>query len=207
MTPEGTPRVDGPRPWDPVLEFWFGPPGTPPLGRSAAWFSKDPAFDRAVRERFEALVGRAAGGGLDAWSEEPRGALARIVLLDQFPRNMYRGEARAFAYDAFALTASREAQERGFDRDLALDERWFVYLPMMHAEDIEAQDRCVAAFLRLVDEAPAALRGPMAGALEFARRHRHVIDRFGRFPHRNAALGRPSTPEEVRYLSEPGAGF
>jgi len=190
-----------------VLAFWFGPPGAPPLANATHWFSADPAFDAAVRERFEGLVSRAAAGELEAWRESPPGALALVMTLDQFPRNLYRGSRRSFACDPAALDVSLDAQARGFDRALAPVERWFLYLPLMHAESLPRQQRSVALFEALAAEAPPAVREALASAADFARRHRDVIARFGRFPHRNRALGRASTPEEAAFLEQPGSSF
>jgi uncharacterized protein (DUF924 family) len=190
-----------------VLAFWFGPPGAPPLANVGRWFSVDPTFDEAVRARFEGLVTRAAAGELETWRETPPDALALVVTLDQFPRNLYRGSARAFACDPAALDVSLDAQARGFDRALAPVERWFLYLPLMHAESLAHQQRSVALFEALAAEAPPAAREALASGADFARRHRDVIARFGRFPHRNRALGRASTPDEVTFLEQPGSSF
>jgi uncharacterized protein (DUF924 family) len=180
-----------------VLDFWFGPP---PLAPKAAWFRKDPAFDETIRTRFSAVVEEALAGGLD-WPG-PRGTLARILVLDQFPRNLFRGQARAFAGDARALALALGLIDSGEHLALHPLERWFVYLPLEHAEDLPMQDRSVALFTALGAEAPA-----MADALDYAVRHRDVIQRFGRFPHRNPALGRASTAGELAYLTTPGSGF
>jgi uncharacterized protein (DUF924 family) len=190
-----------------VLSFWFGPPGSAPLARAERWFALDPAFDEEVRERFEGLVASAAAGALEAWRESPPGAVALVLVLDQFPRNLYRGSARAFACDAAALDVCLDAQSRGFDRALAPVERWFLYLPLMHAESPAHQQRSVALFEALAAETPPPVGDALAEAADFARRHRDVIARFGRFPHRNGALGRASTPEEIAFLEQPGSSF
>jgi uncharacterized protein (DUF924 family) len=130
-----------------------------------------------------------------------------VIVLDQFPRNLYRDSPRAFAHDAAARDVALDAEARGFDRALALVERWFLYLPLMHAEDPQLQERSVALLDSLAGTAPPSLREALAGAADFARRHRDVIARFGRFPHRNRALARASTPEELAYLAQPGSGF
>jgi uncharacterized protein (DUF924 family) len=181
-----------------VLAFWFG---APPLAVRTEWFRKDPAFDEAIRERFGARVDAAIDGRL----APPQGAestLARLILLDQFPRNLFRGQARAFAGDPQALALALALIEHGAERALHPLQRWFVYLPLEHAEDLALQDRSVALFAALAAEAPG-----FDSALDYAERHRDVIRRFGRFPHRNAALGRESTPEELAYLATPGSGF
>ncbi|MCX7891436.1 MAG: DUF924 domain-containing protein [Burkholderiales bacterium] len=186
----------------PVLAFWFGGAGSAESGRPRdCWFRKSDAFDAEIRERFGALHGAAHAGALDAWAETPLAALALLVVLDQFPRNLYRGTPRAFASDARALAVARKAVWRGFDRVLAPVARWFVYLPFEHAEDLTAQRESLRLFARLAGD-PAS-----ATAIDYARRHYDVIARFGRFPHRNAILGRPSTPEEAEYLRQPGSGF
>lgn len=181
-----------------VLAFWFG---EPPLAARAEWFRKDPDFDEAIRQRFGALVDAALAGTLPP----PQGAnpaLARLIVLDQFPRNLFRGQARAFAGDAQALALALALIDRGEDRALQPLQRWFVYLPLEHAEDAALQDRSVTLFAALAAQAP-----DMAGALDYAERHREVIHRFGRFPHRNAALGRTSSAEELAWLALPGSGF
>jgi uncharacterized protein (DUF924 family) len=185
-----------------VLDFWFGAPGTPAHGqRRAEWFRKSDAFDAGVRARFLALYESAAAGGLSAWVSAPRSLLALIVVLDQFPRNMFRDQPRAFATDAQALAAAQRMVADGWDRQLSPLERSFVYLPFEHAEDLAMQARALELFGALADE-------PVVGdVLEWARKHHAVIVRFGRFPHRNAILGRASTPEELAFLAQPGSSF
>src|SRR5512135_3515327 len=164
-----------------VLSFWFG--NKSEYGkRRKEWFSKDAAFDAAIRERFLALYEAAAHGDLARWQDESGDCLALIVLLDQFPRNMFRGSARAFASDGRALDAARHALAMGYDREMLPVERMFTYLPFEHFE--ETND-----------------------VYQYAARHHEIIARFGRFPHRNEALGRRSTPEELEFLKQPGSGF
>jgi len=192
-----------------VLEFWLGDARRDPgavADRVECWFQSDRALDAEVRERFAPWVERAAAGELDAWKATPEGLLALVILLDQFPRNLHRGTADAFVHDAAALALCREAIETGADRALAPVERSFLYLPLEHAEDREAQAHCVRAFEGLAGGCAPAWRGAVENFLGYARAHHEVIERFGRFPHRNAALGRASTPEEERYLAE-GGGF
>ncbi len=175
-----------------VLEFWFAE------SNKANWFKKDPAFDAECR-RFEALHERAAAGQLAAWQYTPDGALALVLCLDQFPRNLYRGTPRAFATDAKARAVSDWAVDRDFDLHFKTgDHRLFFYLPFEHSEDLDDQHRAVE-LVRTRCTDPEQLR--------YAHLHRDVIARFGRFPHRNAVLGRPSTPDEEEYLRQPGAGF
>ena len=181
-----------------VLDFWFGPP--PPVARDA-WFRKDPAFDASIRGRFGATIAAALAGAFGEWCTTPRGALARVIVLDQFTRNAHRDTPLAFAGDARALATASEAVERGFDAKLDKYGRWFLYMPFEHAEDPRAQERSLALFGALSRETGDA------GALEWAEKHAAVIRRFGRYPHRNAILGRASTPEEVAFLAQPGSGF
>jgi len=188
--------------FSPVLDFWFGAADSPDRGRArACWFRKSGDFDTQIRSGFLRLQERAAAGKLAKWERTPLAALALVVVLDQFPRNMFRGEARAFATDAQALRVARRMVERGFDRLLRPVERWFVYLPFEHAEDMAAQRRSVALFAGLAADPDSA------GTIDYARRHFDIIARFGRFPHRNALLGRESTPEETLFLSQPGSSF
>jgi len=181
-----------------ILDFWFGEP--PPAERDH-WFRKDPAFDAAIRDRFGATISAACAGGFGEWCHDPRGALARVIVLDQFTRNVYRGTPDAFSGDARALATSEDAIDQGFDRRLGAYERWFLYMPFVHSEDRPMQDRAVALFTALAAE--AGLDSP----LSWTKRHAEVIRRFGRFPHRNAILGRASTPEELAFLATPGSTF
>jgi uncharacterized protein (DUF924 family) len=185
-----------------VLDFWFGAPESAEYGKPReAWFKKDAGFDRQLRDRFSRLHAAAAAGELDGWTATPRGSLALIVLLDQFSRNMFRDTPQAFAFDSRALGVAQNAVAAGFDQALLPVERMFLYLPFEHSEHPDHQDRCVELFERL------QTFPEMAAPIDYARRHREVIARFGRFPHRNRILGRPSTPEEEDYLSRPGSGF
>ncbi len=184
-----------------ILDFWFGRPGTPDYGNEReVWFRKSPAFDAAIRSRFGDAIETALAGGFAEWSA-PRPALARIVLLDQFTRNVFRGTPRAFAGDARALRLAGEVAERGDDRALIAEERWFAYMPFVHAESTLAQQRAVELFRRLRDETG------LADPLEWAEKHAEVVRRFGRFPHRNAILGRTSTSDELAFLAMPGSRF
>lgn len=187
-----------------IFDFWFLPAGAPGAGAARAeWFRKDEAFDREIERRFGPLIEQALSGGLHHWDAGgPQPALARILLLDQFTRNVFRGTPRAFAGDRLALQAAQDMVDG--DEDLALPplQRAFVYLPFEHAEDIGMQHQAVALFTRL-----AAAGAGFGSMLDYAHRHRDVIERFGRFPHRNAILGRPSTPAELAYLQQPGSGF
>ena len=188
---------------DAVLDFWFGASGSGEFGSARkAWFSKDAAFDAAVRERFGVLVERALRGELEAWGAEPRSSLAQILLLDQFTRNAFRGTARSFAGDARALAAASRMVGSRQDAALPPFMRAFVYLPFEHAEGLAMQDEAIRLFTKLLNEAPQH-----ADMLDYAHRHRDVIERFGRFPHRNEILGRQSTAEEIAFVKQPGSAF
>ncbi len=183
---------------DAVLNAWFT---DGPDTQRTAWFTKDPAFDETLRTGFADALQEARQCALDGWAETPSGALALIILLDQVARNIHRGNPESFAGDAQALKLARRLAEAGDDRRLTPTQRIFAYLPFEHSEALADQDRSVALFESMRD-APE-----MQSVIDFAHRHRAVISRFGRFPHRNAILGRVSTPEEVAYLAQPGAGF
>ena len=186
-----------------VLDFWFGA-ADDPLHRAKRerWFVKDPAFDAQIRERFGVLIEAALAGELTSWAATPAGTLAQIVVLDQFTRNVFRGQARAFAGDALALAAAQALVASGADRGLTGVQRQFVYLPFEHAEDITMQHEALRLFGLLELDEPA-----LAGLLQWAQRHHDIVARFGRFPHRNAALGRAGTAEEIEFLRQPGSGF
>jgi uncharacterized protein (DUF924 family) len=181
-----------------ILDFWFGPP---PHAARDAWFRKDPSFDATIAHEFGAAVSTALDGGWRDWDAEPQGALARILLLDQFTRNIHRDSPRAFAGDALALDAAQALVDAGADAALDAFERWFAYLPFEHAESRPAQERSLELFTRLRDDTG------LAAPLDWAERHAAVIRRFGRYPHRNAILGRASTPDEVAFLAQPGSRF
>jgi len=183
-----------------ILDFWFGRPESAEYGTERDyWFRKNPAFDAELTRRFRRAIETALGGGFSEWSS-PRGTLARILLLDQFTRNSFRDTARAFAGDALALSLADQAIARGDDRGLANVERWFMYMPFVHAESPSAQQRSLELFRRLRDDG-------LGSPLSWAERHAELILRFGRFPHRNSILGRASTPEEIAFLRAPGSRF
>ena len=187
-----------------VLDFWFLPPAAEGYGKPReVWFRKDDAFDAGIRERFAPLVEQAVAGGLREWDQQgPQGVLARILLLDQFTRNAWRGTPESFAGDALALAAAKQLADSGADQALTPVQRWFAYMPFEHAEDARMQERSVALFDALAQQYEG-----FGGVLDYAHRHRGVIARFGRFPHRNPILGRASTADELQYLGQPGAGF
>ena len=181
-----------------VLDFWFGAPGTPHHGKSRAeWFKKSADFDALIRARFLPLHEEAAAGKLAQWNDSPLTLLALIIVLDQFPRNLFRESPQAFATDATALDAARRMTALRWDERLNTVERQFVYLPFEHAEDGAAQRESMRLFASLGN----------ADLLEWARKHAVIVERFGRFPHRNVVLGRVSTPDEIEFLKQPGSGF
>jgi uncharacterized protein (DUF924 family) len=186
-----------------VLDFWFLPVGDAGhLKTRAEWFRKDAAFDASIAQRFGALIDAALSGELSDWAATPPSALALIVVLDQFTRNTRRGTAGMFAGDALALAAARAVCINRFDRDLAGVQRQFVYLPFEHSESLDDQRESMRLFEQLARDEPA-----LAGLVQWARQHHDIVARFGRFPHRNAALGRASTAEEAAFLKQPGSGF
>lgn len=176
-----------------ILHFWFEE------SQPAQWFQKNDDFDRQIRDRFMVTLTMARDGLCDHWADQADGALALCIVLDQFPRNVFRDSAEAFASDDKALRVAKSALERGFDQVLPPLKRRFLYLPFEHAENLDEQRRSVALFAAMKDDDPMGY--------DYALRHQDVIERFGRFPHRNAVLGRESTAEEMLYLSQPGAGF
>jgi uncharacterized protein (DUF924 family) len=198
-----------------LLDFWFGPkPHTSAAMRQrmAFWFGGDaPELtemrDRDLEARYGPLVDRAFAGELAAWADSPRRRLALILLLDQLPRSIYRGTAAAFAGDAAALALTREGIDQAADAALDPAERLFFYMPLQHAESVEVQDESVTVFRRLATEVPAELQDVFEGVAAYALRHRDVVQRFGRFPHRNAALGRAATEAESLWLAGGGDRF
>ncbi|MGA9421482.1 MAG: DUF924 family protein [Rhodanobacteraceae bacterium] len=193
-----------------LLHFWFGddPDDAALLARkSPVWFEKNAAVDAEIRERFGALRGAAIAGELAPWNETPHGRLALIVLVDQFSRNLFRDDARAFEHDGLARAWAREAVATAADRALRPVERMFVYLPFEHSESLADQEWAVALFTGLRDEVAPAQREAFDGILHFAGRHRDIVARFGRFPHRNAVLARASTPAELEFLKQPASSF
>ena len=174
-----------------VVSFWFSDEA------KAKWFKPDAAFDAMLRDRFGAASEAAQQGAFDGWAASPQGALALVLLLDQVTRNIHRGTPQAFAGDPKALAVTDEAVANGLDAQLTPEQRNFLYMPLMHSERLEDQERGMDLFTRANSG-----DGP-----KFMRMHRDIIARFGRFPHRNAVLGRESTPEELEFLEEPGSSF
>ncbi len=193
-----------------VLDFWFGPSGHVAeivKRQRKLWFGKSAANDQAVSEQFTALLLAASAGQLDHWSLTPRGRLALLIVFDQFPHHVYRNQPRSFATDTQALALCLDALTAGEDRQLVPIERVFLYLPLEHAESNSMQDQSVRLFEQLAHEATANERPLFDDFLSYAYRHRDVVARFGRFPHRNAILGRASTEDELEFLKQPGSRF
>lgn len=193
-----------------VLDFWFGAPGSAAevAGRQRKlWFGKSPENDQAVIDRFAGTLAAAAAGQLDHWASTPRSRLALVIVLDQFPHHIHRDRAEAFATDSQALALSLDALAAGEAQQLTPIECVFLYLPLEHAESLAMQDRSVALYETLANEAAADERALFDGFLDYARKHRDVVARFGHFPHRNAILGRPSTEDELEFLKQPGSRF
>lgn len=187
---------------DEVLAFWFGEPGSPDCCKPRAeWFVKSDAFDARIRERFGATVQAALDGGCEHWCDDRRGALAYLIVLDQFTRNIHRGTPAAFAGDPQALAAARRIVERGWDKACQPAQRSFCYLPFEHSESAADQQESLRLFGELKRETGDG------GGYDWALKHQRVIERFGRFPHRNEILGRQSTAEEITFLEEPGSRF
>ena len=198
-----------------VRDFWFG---QAPLTAASLeqrvrfWFGSEPSplrtrRDAEIKRQFGTLFERAAAGELGGWADGPRRRLSLILLLDQFSRSMFRGSARAFATDQAALTLTLSGMQAAADAALGAVERLFFYMPLQHAESGEAQEESLVAYRRLLSEAPPEFRATFAGALRSAENHRALIARFGRFPHRNLALGRESSDDEKDWLSKGGGLF
>lgn len=189
--------------WLEVIDFWFGAPGSPERGElRPVWWGKDenidgPTFDAEIRDRFQSLHEAALMGEMDHWIKTPAAALALVICLDQFPRNIFRKSARAFGGDAKALEISKDAISRGYETEMCGTARQFFYMPFEHSEDLDEQQRSVDLF--------TALKGP--DDIEFIQHHYDIIARFGRFPHRNEALGRESTAEEIIFSEDPENRF
>jgi len=195
--------VTAPRPWSELLDTWFGDALAGPDAAAARmdwWFGSDPQRDAELRERFGPLAEDCAAGRHNDWADEPEGRLALIIALDQLPRNLYRGSPRAFACDPWSAALCMAAALTGQDRALSPLQRMFLYMPLQHFEDLAAQEAGVALYTQVAEEQPQ-VGLYRDGFLKYARLHRDIIARFGRFPHRNAALGRENTPEESAYLA------
>lgn len=192
-------------PIDDILHFWFGDPQSDDAGyeqRRSLWFNKRDETDQAIRDRYLKLHNQAAAGELDYWQSTPEGCLALILLLDQFSRNMFRGDPMSFATDAKALAVAKQAIASGFDQACTSVERLFMYLPLEHSESLDDQMQCVDLMHQL-----AIADSALNDCYDYAIRHLKVIQAFGRFPHRNAVLGRDTTPAEAEFLKQPGSSF
>ncbi len=193
-----------------VLRFWFGEldaDGLADAAHVARWWKKDPSFDEELRGSFLDEHQQITAGRRASWLATPRGRLAYVIVLDQLSRNMFRDTPDMFEQDYLALQAALEGIGAGWDRALRTDERVFLYMPLMHSEELTVQERCVELFEAYRDELEGPARERVARNLEFARRHRDIVARFGRFPHRNSILGRDSSEEETEFLKQPGSSF
>ena len=193
-----------------ILDFWFGPldeNGAPKENRFPLWFESNPKTDQTIKERFADDLAKAKQGDLHHWADTAKGRLALIVVLDQFTRNIYRGSGEAFASDHLARDLSATGIDCGHDKQLGVYERAFFYMPLEHSESMADQDRCIEVFTSLKEEARPAVQEAATRFLDFAHSHRAIIERFGRYPHRNVLLDRPSTPEELAWLNEGGETF
>lgn len=197
-------------PVDAVLSFYcgeLGPDGRAPEEKTSAWWKKDPAFDQSIRDMFGGLHAVLNAGQRPDWLETPEGNVAAVIVLDQFSRNMFRDTAGMFASDERALALACEAIALGWDKQLPFAHRALLYMPFMHSERLTMQERCVALFDELAKETEGACSEAAQNNHGYAVRHRDIVARFGRFPHRNVALGRVSTEEEEAFLKEPGSSF
>jgi uncharacterized protein (DUF924 family) len=193
-----------------ILEFWFG--SSDDNGRvdddtKARWFKKDPQFDALISKKFAEYLEPAVWGAFDRWPQEPAGRVALIILLDQFPRNMYRQDPRAFYFDQKAQMLSLESFRKEEYLTVPFYYGYFSLMPLMHAENSDLQQMCVAGFQKLADQAPDDLQASALQGLDFAKRHQDIIARFGRFPHRNTILGRESSQDELEFLQQAGSSF
>jgi uncharacterized protein (DUF924 family) len=193
-----------------VLEFWFPPDSA---RANALWWGKDARLDAEIRERFGATLAAAKAGQLDDWAATARGRVALIIVLDQLSRNIHRGDPQTYDADELARKLTLDGHALGHDRELSGIERLFFYMPLEHSEQLDHQEQAVALMERLAEDVAAepgveaGRRAQFVGFIDFAVRHRDIVARFGRFPHRNALLGRESTPEELEFLKQPGSGF
>lgn len=190
-----------------ILKFWFGEDPLRQLDQQKIWFAKDTKIDSLIKELFEPDLNQAALGAYDSWTKTPDGALALVLLCDQFPRNMYRGNESAFAFDPIALRAAQIAIDHQFDKKLTVIERCFLYLPFEHSEDVDQQSRSVEIFTELLHESNGREKVFVSEALDYAVRHCKIVQDFGRFPSRNEILGRPNTKAEAEFLKRPNAFF
>ncbi|MFT4551673.1 MAG: hypothetical protein ACI9S8_000289 [Chlamydiales bacterium] len=197
--------------WKQILNYWFAKvPDVPtyfPHDKAKLWFSKSQETDDYISKTFGDLIPLADSGVLKHWENSDKSRLALVILLDQFTRNIYRGSEQSFAYDPIALRVCLETIEKGKDKDLFPVERSFFYLPLEHSEDLSLQNLSVEKFQKLLEESPDNLREVLSANVDYAIKHREIIERFGRYPHRNEILGRESSEEEMNFLSMPGSSF
>jgi uncharacterized protein (DUF924 family) len=197
-------------PWQPLLEWWFGTLESPDAiaaDKGRLWFGKRDSQDLEAQTRFGDWVEQALAGGLTEWAQRPEGWLALVLLLDQLPRMIFRDRPEAFAGDLRAQALVAQGIAADFDRQLQPIQRVFIYLVFEHCENLAVQNEAVSRYIDLVAQQPEADRALFTDYLDYAEKHRQVIARFGRFPHRNAVLGRESTAEELEFLSGPGSRF
>lgn len=197
-----------------ILDFWFGEETSQPRSsediakqQQALWWSKNEAIDRDIQQHFEPTLKALLTGHYASWLDSPQGRLAAIIVLDQFSRNMYRDSAHAFSQDSLALHWALQGIRQGDDKKLTPLQRVFFYLPLEHCEQLNMQNLAIEKFEQLAEDAPASFSKQANGFVNYAHQHQQVIARFSRFPHRNQLMHRTSTPEELEYLSQPGAGF
>lgn len=193
-----------------ICEYWFGSSDNDlevAKQHSKQWWSKNVEVDAEIKTRFASYLPRVVNGELDQWQESALGTLALILLTDQFPRNMFRGAAQAFAYDAIARNLCKQGLKKDIDQKLRPIQRVFFYIPLEHSESLADQEQCLQLFRQLANSAEPALQPTLTDYIDFAIRHRDIIERFGRFPHRNALLDRESTPAELAFLETPGSSF
>jgi uncharacterized protein (DUF924 family) len=190
-----------------VLEFWFSDDPDNPMKHARSWWEKNSAFDARIKAQFESLILGALKGELDSWKSDVDGVLAFILVTDQFPRNAYRNQPESFSLDAIALKATLESIDRKMDEQCGPIQRWFMYMPLEHSENLEHQNTCVQLFESMTQEVEEAFKPAIVQAYHFAKLHQQVIEKYGRFPHRNAILGRSSTEEELAFLKQPNSGF
>ncbi len=196
--------------YEPILNFWFGSLESPshiPKDKSKTWFMKDASFDELIKNSFLNFFDLAKDGSLTQWSATPKGRLALIILCDQFSRNVFRGTEKAFAFDSIALHLTLEGMKIQHDLALHPVERSFFYLPLEHSEDLAMQEKSILAYTQLLEDAPEDVKEFFSLNLDYAHRHKVIIDQFGRYPHRNDALGRVSSAKEIDFLDKPGSSF
>ena len=195
---------------DSILTFWFGDGQSDQViseQKKAMWWGKDEAVDREISTRFRPAIEAVADCELDHWRESAKGLLASILCTDQFPRNVFRGNPKSFAYDPVALELAQQAVATLADQELQPINRVFVYMPFEHSEELDMQYRSMELFTKLHEEVEREDKELFSGYIDFARRHLEIVERFGRFPHRNEILGRDSTKEEMEFLTQPGSSF